>query len=265
MFRRILVLLDGSLRAERALAVATCLARASHGTVILLCVVQAAPGYSQADGNGASLFQAAVQSELDEAQRYLTHIASADQLAGLALNAVVLQGPVLATLQNAVSSYQADLLVYSEQAEPEVLSQFLGVFAEQILRHLSVPLLLIPAHGPLPLGPAAPDAFVVVFTGTRPEPDLVQPASALLAALNGEKPGHLQFVPLHALLAPPMRTVPGRDDFDCFSPAQRLADGQNDVFILATPPTDEATSPPPAINTHLRLFVPLEQKQVSHA
>src|SRR5713226_6101880 len=46
MFKRILVPLDGSLRAERALTVAARLARAADGTVILLQAVGIPPEYS---------------------------------------------------------------------------------------------------------------------------------------------------------------------------------------------------------------------------
>lgn len=279
MFRHILVPLDGSLRAERAIPVAARIARSSHGMMILLRVVQAAPEPEQANNAGPTLFQAAVQSELDEAQHYLTHISSSSQLADLALSAVVLQGPVVATIQTAIHSYQADLLVCSEQQEPQATQQFLGAFIEQLIKDLPIPLLLIPGQGSLPLDSSAPNAFVVVFAGSQPEPYLIQPASALLAALTEQKLGHLHFVPLRSLLSPSIGTHPAQqaaahDDNDQLSPAhsavllkksqtntiagESWANNQNDAFILATSLVDEAGNSLLAISKHLRLFVPQE-------
>ena len=58
MFRHILVPLDGSLQAERALPLAARLARASDGMLILVRAIAAFPE----TGTGAHLFRAAVQS-----------------------------------------------------------------------------------------------------------------------------------------------------------------------------------------------------------
>lgn len=101
MFQRILVPLDGSVRAERAIPVAARLARASKGMLIFLRVVKDASDYRQA----TPLFQAAVRAEWEEAKQYLVGIASTHQLAGCPVSVSVQQGSVMAIIQATVETY----------------------------------------------------------------------------------------------------------------------------------------------------------------
>lgn len=196
MFRHLLVPLDGSLRAERAIPVAVRIARACEGMLILQRTVPATPEDSDA---GSPLFQAAIQSELAEARQYLMGIASARHLAGLPVIVSISRGPVMATIQAAIQRYQADLLVCCEQREPQGSQRFLGSFAEHLSQHLSIPLLLLPEQEPLHHTLAEwkePVTCLVAFAGSQPEPFLIQPAASLLAALSEHEPGHLHCVPL---------------------------------------------------------------------
>ncbi|HYX49966.1 MAG TPA: universal stress protein, partial [Ktedonobacteraceae bacterium] len=83
MFRRIIVPLDGSNRAERAIPVAAHIARASNGSIILLQVVtvpfeigsQVVPlsGYSSTT----------LDNDINNATNYLAAIARRDELDGI--------------------------------------------------------------------------------------------------------------------------------------------------------------------------------------
>ncbi|HEX7734188.1 MAG TPA: universal stress protein [Ktedonobacteraceae bacterium] len=202
MFRHILVPLDGSLRAESALPVAARIARASAGMLILLRAVSAAPEHGQDAGSWPSLFQTAIQSEQEEAQQYLTKIAASPRLAGLALSVVAPHGPIVAAIQAAVQSYQVDLLVCCEQPACPGESCPLGPFAEQISHALDIPVLLLPEQEPLHHSLAevsGPIGCLVAFTGLQPELALIPPATALLSALVGRRPGDLHVTPLRAL------------------------------------------------------------------
>ena len=68
MFKRILVPLDGSVRAERALPVAARLAHASDGTVVLLQVVEPVTGYLSYPAVEPWLIQSTSDTELAEAR-----------------------------------------------------------------------------------------------------------------------------------------------------------------------------------------------------
>lgn len=199
MFRHILLPLDGSLRAERAIPVAARIARACEGMLILQRTVLATPEDSEVTNAASSLFQTAIQSELAEARQYLAGIASARQLAGLPVIVSIAQGSVMATIQATIQRYQADLLVCCEQREPQGSQRLLGSFAEHLSQHLSIPLLLLPEQEPLhhPLAEwKEPVTCLVAFAGSQPEPFLIQPAASLLAAFSGHEPGHLHCVPL---------------------------------------------------------------------
>src|SRR5215472_7662965 len=79
MFRRILVPLDGSERAERALPVAARLAQFSGGSVILLRVV-ASPIELTRQSTDPSL-QASLDADTARAADYLARLAASDTLA----------------------------------------------------------------------------------------------------------------------------------------------------------------------------------------
>jgi nucleotide-binding universal stress UspA family protein len=72
MFQRILVPVDGSKRAERAIPVATRIARACGGTVILVRVVNAASeGWPSLAGE-PTLLKSVVDADKDGSSHYFT-------------------------------------------------------------------------------------------------------------------------------------------------------------------------------------------------
>ena len=233
MFQHILVPLDGSLRAESAIPVAARLARASEGMLIFLRPVSTAPEDEYAAGTGSPIFQAALQSEQEEAQHYLMGIASSRSLAGLPIIVSAPHGPVVANIQVTVQTYQADVLVCCAQPELGGFHRLLDPFVEQLSQHLAIPLLLLPAqeplHNPL-LEPGEPITCLVAFTGSQPEPALIPPAASLLAALAGQQPGHLHCAPLRSVLSRSAMTHPDLPGAASSQNQQRFA-GRSAVLL----------------------------------
>src|SRR5690348_758316 len=80
MFKRILVPLDGSARAEQALPIAVRLAQASGGTILLVQVVPPAMEYTRGLAPAPLWIEQIVNAELDDAASYLKKIAQSSLL-----------------------------------------------------------------------------------------------------------------------------------------------------------------------------------------
>lgn len=199
MFKRILVPLDGSLRAERALPLAARLARASQGMLILLRVVSAVAEENPATPSQSLVMRTLAQTQMQEADRYLTALASSQTLADISLTVAALPGHVVSTIETAIQIYQADLLILCAQRDSSKQSESIGGLAGRLTEHLTAPLLLIPEHGPVPFSSRVrqehPLIVHVAFDRFPSARALVQAASSLLVALDDRGQGHLHFVP----------------------------------------------------------------------
>lgn len=218
MFQRILVPLDGSLRAERALPLATRIARTSQGTLILLHVVGAAAESGPDTPSQPFFTRTLVQTQMEEAQQYLTALASSRAFTGISLTAAALPGLVVPTIQAAMHTYQADLLVLCAQSDPQEQSQLTSGLAGQLIEHIDAPLLLVPEQGPH-AGVSHADqhhqaTILVAFDGPQPASSLMEPASSLLTALNGRGQGYLRFVPIHTSHVQPEAPAFGKQRAD---------------------------------------------------
>jgi nucleotide-binding universal stress UspA family protein len=113
MFTRILVPLDGSGRAARALPTASRLARASGGSVVLVRVVSTATEFwpSLHLSLPATLAQTVIDADLAEAERYLSEVSKAPDLESIPTETVVLLGPTAPTILSVARTYRADVIV----------------------------------------------------------------------------------------------------------------------------------------------------------
>lgn len=200
MFQRILVPLDGSLQAERALPLAARIASASRGTLVLLRVVSTAEEFDPSISSRPPFARTLVQTQMEGAHQYLTGLASSRSFTGISLIAAVLPGPVIPTIREAAHSYRTDLVVLCARSDPQGQPQPISDLAGQLIESIDTPLLLIPEHDSSALlahtGQQHQTAVLVAFDGPQPARPLVESASSLLAALNGQGQGHLHFVPL---------------------------------------------------------------------
>src|SRR5690242_15741277 len=103
MFKRILVPLDGSNRAEQSIHVAAHIARTLGGSVILLRIATA-PVDTGKFSSSIGFAEEMVNADLNEATSYLEHIARSDELAGIHTEVKSLTGAVAPAILSAAES-----------------------------------------------------------------------------------------------------------------------------------------------------------------
>ena len=85
MFKQILVPLDGSTRAEQALAVATRIACVTSGSIVLMRVANFPVDYGGGYTQAPLLTEQMIETELDNVDNYLKTVATSEALAGISL------------------------------------------------------------------------------------------------------------------------------------------------------------------------------------
>lgn len=153
--RRILVPLDGSSHAERALEPAEQLARAWSAELRLVRVADparaavaiAAPAIAGYGGEVASgLAPVADDSSIVAATDYLDDTADTLRRRGLVVRAQALAGDPVEELLAYERSCDADLVAIASHGRGGVARLVLGSTAEQLVRRGTAPVLVVPAH-----------------------------------------------------------------------------------------------------------------------
>jgi len=197
MFHHILVPLDGSPRAERAIPVATRLARASGGTVVLLRVVRLAPDFVPYPAADPRTIQTIIDADFEEAKNYLQRVRSLGSLMDVHRETEVIVGTVAATILSAVEARQIDLIVLCSHGYTGMKRWALGSVAEKVAHHAPVPVLLLREGGPALVGtpPHAegPLRALIPLDGSARAKAAIVPAAQLIAALSAPGPGALHF------------------------------------------------------------------------
>lgn len=198
MFQRILVPLDGSSRAERALPVAALLARASHGSVVLLRVVNTATEFWPALNLHSELVESIIEANLEEAKAYLTQIAASSFFQDIPVEVIVHFGPVASTILEDVSSHSIDLIVICSHGSTGMMHAIMGSIAERVSQHAPVPVFVLRERGPVPVGPH-PDALqplkaLVGLDGSDYSKEAIAPTIALISALAAPAQGSIHLL-----------------------------------------------------------------------
>jgi len=198
MLQRILVPLDGSPRAERALPVAALLARASHGSVVLLRVVNTATEYWPALNMHSELVESIIEANLEEAKTYLGQVAASPILQDIPVEMMVRFGPVASTILEEVSSHSIDLVVICSHGSTGMMHAIMGSIAERISQHASVPVFVLRERGSVPAGPH-PDALqplkvLLGLDGSTYSREAIAPTIALISALAAPAQGSLHLL-----------------------------------------------------------------------
>ncbi len=203
MFRRILVPLDGSARAERAIAVAARLARPVEGHIVLLRVVELFPAYSPRFAMPVLPAPTLSESDVASASVYLQQIAASPVLHDIETETVVVEGAVAESILNAVALHHIDLVVLCSHGRTALLRWTLGSVAEHVAHHAAVPVFVLNAQGPVPAGPH-PDPeeilrVLVPLDGSLLAESALAPATSLITELAAPDHGALHLT----LVAPP--------------------------------------------------------------
>lgn len=150
MFRRILVPLDGSGRAEQAIRVATRMAHSAGGSIVLLRIVDTSMEHHPAASGKPTLLQSAGPVETRLAESYLGALAQSDQFDGIAVQTRVLRGLVAPTILANADAEAADIIVICSHGYTGVTRWMLGSVAEKVAHYANVPVLILREGGPTP-------------------------------------------------------------------------------------------------------------------
>lgn len=232
MFQRIIVPLDGSSRAERAIPVAATLARASQGSIVFLRVV--VPGH-EIGSYGAEPAVGVVPSQLEiniaEADQYLSSVATIfrDYLTGIKIETEVETGRAASTILSAARWEHGDLIVLCSHEETGLKRWVFDSIALQAVRHTPVPVLVLNEHvtgHPLE-EPVPPLRVLVPLDGSTLAETALTPVMQLMATLplTGTSTLHL------------LRVV---DDVPVFNGSMR-GQAQVDTFISERECTEAQT------------------------
>jgi nucleotide-binding universal stress UspA family protein len=148
MYKRILVPLDGSARAEAIMPHVEGLARCFGATLILLQVIEPAPVILDPQDLQAAAFVDEMSIREEEARKYLAARQAALQSAGVASETRLARGPVVQTINSLADSETVDLIAMASHGRTGLAQVFFGSVALGVLHHATRPLLLVRSDGP---------------------------------------------------------------------------------------------------------------------
>jgi nucleotide-binding universal stress UspA family protein len=194
MYGHILVPLDGSERAERALLVAARVARAS-GACITLVQALTVPMPIGSPYNSALLSGSWIESEELNATAYLTRISGWPLVSGLSVDTKISVKTPAAAILDTAHDMGADLIIMCSHGRTGPSRWLLGSVAEHVARHASAPVLVLRESGPIPAGPhpdpEQPMRLLVPLDGSKLAEAALRPACELISALAGPRGGAL--------------------------------------------------------------------------
>jgi nucleotide-binding universal stress UspA family protein len=186
MFRRIVVPLDGSQLAERALPFAQALAQAMQGEITFVRV----PDPVIASGLAPTLTtQYSLENARREAADYLTKVKQGFERFGLTPQAEVVPGVVVAeAIVEYAAQASADLIVTSSHGRSGVSRWVYGSVAERVLQHASCPVLVLRSDRPLA-------RLLITFDGSSLAEQALAPGLAVAAACRSSAVTLLRAIP----------------------------------------------------------------------
>jgi len=140
MYQTILVPLDGSQRAERVIPYVDYLAKAHQARIILVHAVQP-PVFYTSEGR---LDQT---QHINEASDYLNQVAKRLDLTA-DVQTVVASGDPASVIQWEALTVGVDLVVMTTHGRTGIGRFVYGSVADTVIRHVAIPVLLVPAHSP---------------------------------------------------------------------------------------------------------------------
>ncbi len=199
MLKKILVPLDGSLRAERVLPVAARIARASEGSILLLQVVSPPIDYGSGLAPVPFVTGELIKAELKEADSYLKTVASSQVLTGIQTSTEVLYGFAAQQLLSTAQDESVDLIVMGSHGRTGLTRWILGSVAHKLTHESAVPVLVLRDKGRELCSPH-PDArgrltrAFVSLDGSELADAVLRPAINLAMALSAPAPAALHLM-----------------------------------------------------------------------
>jgi nucleotide-binding universal stress UspA family protein len=141
-YKKVLVPLDGSKRAEKILPHVEELAHRYEAKVILLQVVEYQTAVSP-EGAYMPMTQTQIDELKQEAESYLTGLANSLKQKSIQCTARVVYGPVVESITNSAERENVDLIAMASHGRSGLARVFYGSIAAGILQNVDRPLLLI--------------------------------------------------------------------------------------------------------------------------
>lgn len=204
MLQRILVPLDGSALAARALPTAARIARAQAGSLLLLTAIPPADTLAWAELPSSPPTPTLAARD---AEQELARLSSCAQLTGLQVAREVAQGDPATAILNAARAHRADLIVLCSHGRSGMMRLVLGSVAQNVALQSQVPVLVLrertseQTHEQPGIRTVR---IMVALDGSALAEQALQPAAQLSAALSAPLPGALHLV----------RVLPFSNDFD---------------------------------------------------
>ena len=194
MFQQILVPLDGSERAEKAIPTAARIARATGATITLLNAITPSPEYGTALVP-ATFGEADYELMRRESAEYLIRAANQPALDGIQVRKDVVFGPAALAILDSIATHHIDLVVMTSHGRTGFTRWVLGSVAQHIARSAVVPVLILKEQTPILTGqhPDTEHLFRVLVSldGSALAETAIEPAVALVSALAAPAPAAL--------------------------------------------------------------------------
>ncbi len=195
MFRHIVIPLDGSPRAEKALPAAARLARASGGQLTLLRVVSPVIELDMHPASLTTTAELASEEDIVRANDYLSQVASSEELEGINIRTETLSGPAAKTILLFAYMQHVDLITMCSRGITGLKRWTLGSVAEKVARHSPIPVLVLHEDGSKLTTThetlARPVRLLVPLDGSALAEVALTPAAQLCAALAAPARGAL--------------------------------------------------------------------------
>ncbi len=188
MFQRIIVPLDGSTGAERAIPVAARLARASGGSLVFVRAVLPPVDLGKFVTPHTAVWERqAYETQRAQAASYLVSamLTHTNDPAGIETDLVVATGLAAPTICSSARREHADLIVMYSYGETGLMRWMFGSVARETARHSPVPVLMLQGRGAVLSVSRTADPLhgMVVLDGSPMAEVALSPAVELLAAL----------------------------------------------------------------------------------
>jgi nucleotide-binding universal stress UspA family protein len=144
VFKNILVAIDGSPDAERALGYAIELAECGNARLTIFAAVPAPPTFTYASPGASAV--AEIAEHAHEETEAIVRAALARVPDSVGVTSVVSDAPVRPALVEQISSGGHDLVVMGSRGRGAVGSALLGSVSHHVLHHGGVPVLIVPAE-----------------------------------------------------------------------------------------------------------------------
>lgn len=200
MFKRVLVPLDGSELSEQALPIAARIARASQSSLLLLRVVDMPSRVGIVAREPSVFLLEILEAELALASAYLARIAGTKELAGIQKGIAVFCGQAASSIPDIAQEQQCDLIVMNSHGVTGIARWAMGSVARKVVRHSSIPVLVLRAHSTrqqeMTANGVHPVRALVALDGSAFAEAALLPAAHLVRALSTQAPGALHLIQL---------------------------------------------------------------------